>query len=192
MAEILLSSETFIKSVTNISDNVAGKYILPSLREAQDVGLKGILGACLLARLKELVAADPATHTRPIDQPQYAAYKDLVNECQYYLAYRTLVEVANKVSYKLVNAGVAKTGDENVTLASYDEIAKQQYYYEAKADAYCRDLQRWVLAHKDEFAELDACTCEAIRANLYSSASCGLFLGGARGRKLPGGGGCCK
>ena len=192
MAEILLSSETFIKSVTNISDNVAGKYILPSLREAQDVGLKGILGACLLARLKELVAADPETHTRPIDQPQLSAYKDLVNECQYYLAYRTLVEVANKVSYKLVNAGVAKTGDENVTLASYDEIAKQQYYYEAKADAYCRDLQRWVLAHKDEFAELDACTCEAIRANLYSSASCGLFLGGARGRKLPGGGGCCK
>ena len=35
MAEILLTSEAFVKSVTNVSDNLAGKYILPSIREAQ-------------------------------------------------------------------------------------------------------------------------------------------------------------
>ena len=56
MAEILLSSEQFVKSVTSISDNVAGKYLLPSLREAQDVGLRGIIGDTLLAKLKQLVA----------------------------------------------------------------------------------------------------------------------------------------
>ena len=44
MAEILLTSETFVKSVTNVSDNLAGKYILPSIREAQEQGLKSILG----------------------------------------------------------------------------------------------------------------------------------------------------
>ena len=55
MAEILLSSEAFIKSVTNISDNVSGKYILTSLREAQDVGLRNILGDNLLEKLKALV-----------------------------------------------------------------------------------------------------------------------------------------
>ena len=192
MAEILLCSESFIKTATNISDNVSGKYILTSLREAQEVGLKGILGSCLLARLKELATTNPETHTRPIDTEEYAAYKELVGECQYYLAYMTLVDVANKVSNKITNFGVAKTTDENLQVASFDEVAKQQYYYQAKADAACRDLQRWVLAHKDAFEELDACTCEAIRSNLYSSATCGLFLGGARGRKLPGGGGCCK
>ena len=36
MAEILLSSEAFIKSVNSVSDNLSGKYILPSLREAQE------------------------------------------------------------------------------------------------------------------------------------------------------------
>lgn len=192
MAEILLSSETFIKSVTNISDNVAGKYILPSLREAQDVGLKGIVGSCLFSKLKELATRDPDTHARPIDETGNAAYKELLDRAQYYLAYKTLVEVANKVSYKIANFGVAKTTDENLQVASFDEIAKQQYYYEAKADAYCRDLQKWILQNKASFPELDACTCEAMRSNLYSSASCGLFLGGARGRKLPGGGGCCR
>ncbi len=57
MTEILLSSEAFIKSVSSISDNVAGKYILPSLREAQEIGLRGILGDCLLDALKERKAA---------------------------------------------------------------------------------------------------------------------------------------
>ena len=42
MAEILLSSEAFVKTVTSISDNLSGKYILPSLREAQEIGLKRI------------------------------------------------------------------------------------------------------------------------------------------------------
>ena len=55
MAEILLSSENFIKSVTNISDNVSGKYILASLREAQEIGLKNIIGDCLLEKLKVLI-----------------------------------------------------------------------------------------------------------------------------------------
>ena len=55
--EILLSSEAFVKEVTSASDNLSGKYILPSLREAQEIGLKGILGDCLLAKLKSLVRA---------------------------------------------------------------------------------------------------------------------------------------
>ena len=55
MAEILLTSEAFVKSVTNVSDNLAGKYILPSIREAQEQGLKGILGDPLLAKVKDLM-----------------------------------------------------------------------------------------------------------------------------------------
>ena len=30
--EILLTSEKFVKSVTSISDNLAGKYLLPAIR----------------------------------------------------------------------------------------------------------------------------------------------------------------
>lgn len=177
MAEILLSSESFIKSVTNVSDNLAGKFLLPSLREAQEIGLRGILGDALLAKLKELVADGNIT-----DQ-ENVAYKNLVDRCQYYLAYQTIVEVVNRISYKICNAGVSRTTDENIQAVSQDEIAKQQYFYQGKADAYCIGLQNFLLENRSDYPELTEACCCRIAANLKSAASCGIFLGGARGRK---------
>lgn len=185
MTEILLSSETFVKSVTNISDNVAGKFILPALREAQEVGLRGIVGDCLLDALKERVADGS------IAAVENTAYRDLIDRAQYYLAYMTTVEVLNKVSYKVGNFGVAKSNDENLQVVTQDEIAKQQYYYQSKADGCCRDLQRWILRNRQAFPELKDCDCAAMTSNLRSSATSGLWLGGVRGRRVPGGGGCC-
>lgn len=173
MRESLLTSERFVKSVTNISDNLAGKYLLPSIREAQDQGLRGILGDCLFAKVKELNKNDQLS----------GAYKDLVDHSQYFLAYAAIVEVTNKISYKISNFGVAKSNDENLQVASYEEIVKMQYYYQSKADAYCLDLQNWILENKGSFPELTECQCKKIHSNLHSAASCGIFLGGARGRK---------
>lgn len=174
--EILLSSEAFVKEVTSASDNLSGKYLLPSLREAQEIGLKGILGDCLLEKLKTLVRAG---HINDLDN---AAYKRLLDHCQYYLAYMTIVEVTNKVSYKIGNFGVTKTTDENLQVATQDEIAKMQYYYQSKADACCLDLQTFILENKADYPELSDCACRRIEANLHSAATCGIFLGGARGR----------
>lgn len=177
MAEILLSSEAFVKSVTSASDNLSGKYILPSLREAQEIGLKGILGDSLLAKLKELIS----NHT--IESYANGVYKTLVDHCQYYLAYMTIVEVTNKVSYKIGNFGVTKSNDENLQVATQDEIAKMQYYYQSKADACCLDLQNFLLEHKSDYPELTDCCCHKIESNLRSAATCGIFLGGARGKR---------
>lgn len=183
MAEILLSSEAFVKSVTNVSDNLAGKYILPSLREAQEQGLKGILGDCLLSKIKNLLKEGE------IETPANAAYKQLLDHCQYYLAYTAIVEVTNKISFKIGNFGVAKSQDENLQVASYEEIVKMQYYYQSKADAHCMDLQHWILDNRKSLPELSACQCNKIKSNLHSAASCGIFLGGARGKAK---GGCRK
>lgn len=176
MAEILLTSEAFVKSVTNVSDNLAGKYLLPSIREAQEQGLKGILGDPLLAYVKLLVKIGE------IDNPIFSIYKALIEHCQYYLAYSAIVEVTNKVSFKIGNFGVAKSNDENLQVATYEEIVKMQYYYQSKADAYCLDLQNWLLENRDSFLELTECHCHKIASNLHSAASCGIFLGGARGK----------
>lgn len=183
--EILLTSEKFVKSVTNISDNVAGKFLLPSIREAQEQGLRGIVGDCLLVKLKELVGE------KKIGLEQNRDYQDLLDRAQYYLAYKAVAELLNKVSYKVGNFGVAKSNDENLAVVTQDEIAKQIYYYQSKADGCCRGLQRWILQNRASFPELRDCDCASMQANLTSSATCGFFLGGARGRKMPGGGGCC-
>lgn len=176
MAEILLSSETFIKSVTNISDNVAGKYILSSLREAQEVGLKNIIGESLLERLKGLVKDG-------IDAHENIKYKYLLNKCQYYLAYMTIVEIVHKVSFKIGNAGVVKTSDENVQVATFDEIVAEKEYYQSKADFHCMEVQNYILENRSDFPEVDENTCHRIRATLHSAATCGFFLGGSRGKR---------
>lgn len=176
MAEILLSSEAFVKSMTSVSDNLSGKYILPSLREAQEIGLRNILGDSLLSKLKSLVKENV------IENPANAKYKELIDRCQYYLAYVTIVEVTNKTTYKVGNFGVTKNTDENMQMATQDEVAKMQYYYQSKADACCYDLQNWLMDNRSSFPELNECDCKRISSNLYSAASCGIFLGGARGK----------
>ena len=56
MAEILLTSERFVKSVTNVSDNLEGKYLQAGIREAGDIYLENILGSALVQALKRKVA----------------------------------------------------------------------------------------------------------------------------------------
>ena len=176
MTEILLSSESFVKSVTSISDNLSGKYILPALREAQENGLKNILGDCLFSKLKSLIKDGS------INNSVNAEYKKLIDKSQYYLAYMTVVEVVNKVTFKIGNFGVTKNTDENMQIATQDEVAKMQYYYQSKADAYCQDLQNWLMDNRSSFPELNECDCRRIASNLYSAATCGIFLGGVRGK----------
>ena len=180
MAEILLSSENFIKSLTNISDNVSGKYILTSLREAQEIGLKNIIGDCLLEKLKVLV------EEKSIDQHDNIMYKYLLNKCQYYLAYMTIVELVYKVSYKIGNAGVVKATDENLQVATFEEIVAQKEFYQSKADFHCMEIQNYILENRSAFPEVDDCTCRKIHATLHSAATCGFFLGGARGKRRRG------
>ena len=176
MAEILLSSEKFIKEVTNISDNLAGKFLGPSLREAQDIKLQGILGTCLFNKLKDLVGSG-SIGTQP-------AYKNLLDHCQYFLAYSTIVEVLKKVSYKVGNFGVAKSNDENLQVATMEDINSQEFYYQSKADAYCLELQQWILDNRKDYPELTECQCNKLSSNLYSAATCGVWLGGRRGKMV--------
>ena len=179
--EILLTSEDFVRDVMNIHDNLAGKFLLPSIREAQEVGLRGILGDCLLDVLKAKIAA------KELD----GIYEGIVERSQYYLAYSAVVEVVMKVSYKVDNFGVSRTTDDNQQAASFDEVAKQRYYYQAKADGCAAAIQRFLLDNAKGIPELDECACSRIRQNLHSSASCGIWLGGPRGYRKQGGG-CCR
>lgn len=177
MAEYLLTSESFVKANSSISDNVAGKYILSAIREAQEIRLKSVIGSNLLSAVKELGTAGT------LSDEGNEAYLELVDKCQYFLCFSAISIVTTMVSYKIGNFGVAKSNDENLSVASYDEIVKVQYYYQSKADYCCLELQQWLLDNRASFAELQDCDCHRIEANLYSAASCGLWLGGPRGKK---------
>lgn len=182
-----------MKSVTSISDNVAGQYLLPSIREAQETGLRRILGDALLERLKQLApvimqkGAFSRDYSDDFDVDPNEDYRTLLDRCQYYLAYTAVVELCGKVGYKIANMGVVRTSDEHVSPVSHDEIGKTEYYWQSKADAYAYRLQGWLLEHRALYPELTECHCGRIRANLRSAATSGLWLGGVRGRRRRGG-----
>jgi hypothetical protein len=64
-----------------------------------------------------------------------------------------------------------------------EEIITQKEFYQGKADFHCLEVQNYILDNRSHFPEVDDCTCRRIHSNLHSAASCGFFLGGARGKR---------
>lgn len=178
MDYILLISEDFIKSISSISDNLSSKYLTPSIREAQDIDFRNIVGFTMLEKLKRLVK------NRTIDAPENALYRELLEMSRYFMTYATLVYVTMKTSYKISNIGVSRTADENVQSVSFDEVQKVADYYRSRADYYKDALQKWLVYNQAELPELSERTKNQTKANLHSSATTSIWLGGARGKKI--------
>lgn len=169
----LLTNAEYVKGYLAIDANLSEVYLRTAMTEAQEVGLREILGGFLLESLKAKVN----------QQSLAGYYATLVELCQPYLAYKSVAELLPKISYKVTNMGVVKTSDDKVSNATREEIDAQIALYQSKADAECFKLQKWVLANRNQFSELSDYDCSQIKSNLYSAASCGIFLGGRRGIK---------
>lgn len=172
----LITNEDMVKGLMPVSQNLAGDYLKTAMFEAQEIGLKRIVGSTLLAALK--------AHETASDWASFPAYADLKEQCQFFLTYKTIQEVLPKVAYKICNTGAVQTSDQNVQNLSREQIDTMIEDYSSKADAFCYELQKWLCDNLGQFPELDACECAAIRSNLYSAASCGIWLGGPRGQEL--------
>lgn len=178
MTNILFISEDYVKSNSNLNDNMFGKNLLPAMREAQDVYLQQIIGCNLYNTLIELI------DNEEIGDSGNTLYKDLLdNQIRPYLLYQTLVQLIPVINAKLVNFGTTQSNDEHLVNLSQGDVVVLTGHYQNMADFYCRRLQEYLLNHCEDF-NLDACACESIRANLTNAATCGVFLGGARGRKI--------
>lgn len=176
MKKILLVSANFIKNISNISDNISGKLIEPAIYEAQNEGLRGILGDTLVDKLEDLV------DNGDIDREGYEMYKQLLTKCQYFLAYTAIANVCMLTAVKIDNAGLSQCSDEKMDPLDIDDSFRLQGFYQHKADYLCRQLQNYVLNNRSAYPELNDCDCSRIKANLFSAATTGLWLGGRRGR----------
>lgn len=179
MNRVLLISEDLVKELTNMSDNMQGKLINPAIAEAQEAGLREILGDCLMDRLLELV------ETGEIEFAENAMYKKLLDKAQYYLAYQVITNIMILTAVKIDNSGLMQVNDERTQNISIEDSFQLRDFYQKKADFYQSRLQRFILKNKKSYPELSGCdnTCAEIKSNLYSAASGGLWLGGKRGRK---------
>lgn len=178
--DVLLISEDYIKSTTNISDNIAGDYLLPSIKLAQDIDLESTIGTQLLEKIQELI------YNNDISNKDSEMYKLLLDKyIQPYLAYATIQHLTPTVAYKLANQGVIRTDDEKSYNITSNEVDKVADYYIHLANTYKKRLQLFLIANYNEFPELlNWKSIADIRANLYSAAGCNLSLGGPRGRSI--------
>lgn len=174
--KILLTSEAFVKSNSNISDNTSTKFIVPAIRESQDTELREVIGTSLLDKLCDLVKNDE------VDDPLNAPYKELLGKVQYFMLYVVLSKLCMLLNFKLDNIGVYSTNDDNAYSVKVEDTFTVQNYYVNQADHYRLLLQQYLLKNRQYFPELTECDYYNIQSHLYSAASGGLWLGGPRNR----------
>ena len=176
--DVLLINENVIKSITNISENVNGGYILPAIKLAQDIDLEETIGTQLKEALQQKVFNNTiGTET---------VYKTLLDDyIQQFLTYTTIVHLIPNVAWKIGNAGVMITDDEKMTNVSSTEVDKVKWHYKHLADVYKNRLQRFLIQNYSSYPELQSYrSVQDIKANLISAASCNIQLGGKRGKVL--------
>lgn len=179
MTKVLLVSEDTIKTYSGLNDNIWGKSLLPAIREAQEIGLQGIIGSCLYQSLCSKV------EDGSIADPKNTAYKTLLDEqISYYMIYKTISDLIPIIGVKLANIGTVISNDERIQNLTEDERSRIDTYYEYRSDFYAKRLQEFLLNNKELYAELDECSCSQMKANLESAASTGLWLGGFRGKRI--------
>lgn len=169
MTNTLLISEKYVKTQSNIQDNVWGDFLTPAIREAQDIELQPIIGRPLYKKiLKEVENKDVEER-----------FKTLIEDwIQPYLLYQTIVSLIPIIGTKLGNIGTVISNDEHVQNLSSSERENLEYRYRYLADHYKSELQKYLLANKDLYPELTS-TC-LNNLNLKSSNSLPLWTGGVR------------
>lgn len=186
MEQILLVSTNFIKNVSNIDENLPGKLLNPAIFEAQNEGLRGILGDALEDKLENLV------NTGEIELPANINYKKLLLKAQYFIAYTAIANVCMLTTVKVSSAGLEQVSDEHMQPLSMDDSFRLRQFYLNKADYLAKQMQNYILRNITEFPEVNDCDGHSIKSNLHSSASTGIWLGGVRGRGNGRGCGCHK
>lgn len=174
--EIFLTNECYVRELTNIDNNMPSKYLLAAIREAQEMGLQSIIGTNMLNHLKDLIGSGL------INDDTNEKYKNLVNECQLYLAYQSIANLCLVTNVKISAGGLQQTSDENLTVLDINDGFTVETHYQNKADFFARRLQQFILNNLKDYPEIDACTCNQMHANLGYAATTNLFLGGYRGR----------
>lgn len=164
MTNILLISEDKIKTESALSDNVWGKYLMPAIREAQEINLSQVIGQNLLDEI----------YYKVLNNQISGDYKTLLEDyIQPYLLYQVQANIVPTLNVKLANIGTVLTQDEHIVNLSKTDVDNLKQNIQYKADFYCRRLQEYLLQNRETFG-LDDCMCGNIKANLDSAASTGI------------------
>lgn len=168
--KILLISETYLKEHSSLSENVFGKYILPAIKEAQEMNLVQVIGECLYNVLCDMVDSGD------ISLPENEVYKELLdNYVMDFLVYAVQSNLVPLLNAKLGNIGSVVSNDEHIQTLSQTNVELLVNYFKERADFYAKRCQEFVMKNKEAIKLCD-CSCWSVKGSDYLSAS-GIFLG---------------
>lgn len=169
--KIFLVSPEDVKAATNINYNVDDGDVAASIRTAQNIYLRDIIGDKLLESLQEMVSGGTLEEN--------TAYKELLdNYVSEYLIFKACVEVCVPISLKIRNMGITQDYDTNVQAAQLRNIAELADYYETQAIDKANRLIDFIINNRAAFPEIDTvCTCGQEPPHLRKRANTNLYLG---------------
>lgn len=159
--EIYLISTPILKAKSYVNKNVEDGMILPSIKTAQDVYLRDVIGDKLLTKLCQLVEAKAVP----------TAYeKILKNYVQDYLCYRTMSELQVPLWTKIRAQGIVNTQGTNYNPVSKSDLDYNRNYYANLADEVAMRLVGFLDENSKDYPEW---TSTAIReSNKYTNNIC--------------------
>lgn len=158
--DIMLISPTTVKASGYVTNDVSDETIGASIREAQNIHLKSIVGSALLERLQELIYNKMKGLADTIDDEANAEYKHLLDlYVERYMVAKVESLLCLPISLKIRNMGVVQNSDQNVNRSNVNDIYVLQRRYETVACRYATELSMYLCAEKDKFPELEMNSC---------------------------------
>ena len=176
---IFLISEKTLKQRSLITDPTLSYVIKPAIECAQKIGLRGIIGDCLIEKLQMLVSTKTQDETHfLINLPEYVHYRELLNNyITDYLVYRTMSEAVIPMRDKMRNAGIVNNTDNNYQQPYFNEITYTKRYWNDNAEYFGTMLRQFIETHLDWYPEYNACdSCNNKNGKLDDTYHCGIVL----------------
>lgn len=162
-----------VRTLSNISDNVNSKVLAAAIRTVQDDELMLIVGEPLLDKLKDV---------KENGGPEI--YTEVIEKAKMFIINKVIAELIVMINYKIDNAGLIQTSDDNIECLGIDDTLTLKGYYDSRADHYAHLLQNFLIENLSHIPELTQPQVYKIHATLHSAGNPSVFLGGARGRGL--------
>lgn len=162
-----------VRTLSNISDNVNSKVLAAAIRTVQDDELMLIVGEPLLEKLKDV---------KENGGPEI--YINIIERSKMFIINKVIAELIVMINYKIDNAGLIQTSDDNIECLGIDDTLTLKGYYDSRADHYAHLLQNFLIENLSRIPELTQPQVYKIHATLHSAGNPSVFLGGARGRGL--------
>lgn len=179
MKDILLISEKTIKENSLVNDNIGCEFIVPAIRNSQNLHLQPLIGTMLYDKIKELIT--PVDGIIPINLEENVDYKHLLDEyITPYLIEQVQAEIVIPISFKIRNQGLVQTTSDNTNTSGLRDVQTLKQYYENNANFYGKRMSDYLLANTIKYPEYMSCRDYADMHANNGGYNTGIVLGDVR------------